>query len=529
MNASRVIIRDEDYSYQALGALKGISGFIGTFRRGPIADPSILITSAQQLRSLYGGPITGSDDYILAERVLTRGGKLRIVNVRNYTDPTDPSTLTATKAGDVTVTGDDPADPGQSTVNIFKLSPKYPGADYNNLKAVISTASNGQTLMGYFNLTIYIEGDEFYTTETYQNLRVPDRVTVADQTWLSDVLANSQLVVPSYLDLSGIGGTDAVVPSNGTKTFTGGSNGSAVVPADIIGNQAAGTGIYALDAYDDMYDFAAPSITETSVHIAGANYAAARGDIEYLAHLSHNLKTPAALISARAGITVDSKYYSVFSGGVIISDPVTGERRAISEVADVMGIGAYVDENFNPWFSQSNYTRGFIPNAIDVNYNLGSSGAYPQLNQLANRQINMVVAANGLIYLKGNFSGQFGSSLGSFRHVTRLLIYIKKTLKPILEKYLDEPNEFTTWRNLYDEVKPFLQSLKDGRATHSIPKWQGDQDATKLSDLKVNKPSDIDAGKYRVLLTIDPVGTINELTLVIGISSSGIDFEDPTI
>lgn len=530
MNASRVVIRDEDFSYQALGALTGISGFIGTFRRGPIADPSVLITSALQLRKIYGGPIPGNDDYLLAERVLNRGGKLRIVNVRHYTDPTDPDTLDADFADTVNVVGPDPVTPGDPAVTLFNLDPKYPGADYNNLKAVISAPSNGQDTLGYFNLTLFIQGDEFYTTEEYINLKLPSgRPGVTDQNFLSEVLANSELVTPSYVDLSGIAGTTQLVPTMGTLSFTNGTDGGAVVPTDIVGNKAAGTGIYALDGYSDMYDFAAPSVTDPVVHIAGANYAQERGEIEYLAHLDHNIKSPTGLISARAAITVDSKYYSVFSGGVQILDPQTGEVRAISEVADVMGIGAYVDENFRPWFAHSNYVRGFIPNAVGVNYNLGSAGAYPQLNQLANRQINMVVAAHGVVYLKGNYSGQFGNSKASFRNVVRLLIYIKKSLKPILEKYLDEPNDFVTFRTIYNEVKPFLQSLKDGRATHTVPNWQGDQDATKMSELKINTPADIDAGKYRILLTINPIVGINEIVLTIGISSSGIEFEDPNI
>src|SRR5690554_2853750 len=167
-NASRVIIKDEDNSYQALGALTGISGFIGTFERGPINDPSIIFTSALELRKVHGGYVTGSDDYLLAERILNRGGKLRVVNIRHYTDVSDPATLTATKSTAITIKGTDDGDP----VTLFTLQPKYEGAKYNDLKVQILAPSNGQDALGYFNLRLYIDGDSFYTTEEYNNLRI---------------------------------------------------------------------------------------------------------------------------------------------------------------------------------------------------------------------------------------------------------------------------------------------------------------------------------------------------------------------
>lgn len=524
MNASRVVITDANFSYQALGALTGISGFIGNFERGPINDPSILITSAMQLRKLYGGYVSGNDDLLMAERILNRGGKLRIVNIKHYDDPSDPDTLDATKAGNVNITLT-----GGGGGTLVALAPRYAGAKYNSMRAVVSDPSNGQAAAGYFNLTIFIVGDEFYTTETYTNLIGPsDRPGAGDQSWLSIVEANSLLVKPVYQNLSTIA-PGPMVPTKSTLSFTGGSDGDPVVPADYIGNQAGGTGLYSLDGYGDMYDFAAPSVTQAAFHNAAASYAQSRGDIEYVGNLGHTLTTAAGLISARDAVTVNSKYYSLSGGGIKILDPLTGAEKIIPQTADILGIGAYVDTNFRPWYSQDNFVKGFIPNAIGVNYNLGSPGAYPTLNQLANRQINMVVADKGLIYLKGNFSGEFATSKASFRNVVRLLIYIKKTLRPMLERYLGEPNDFTTFRLIYNEVKPFLTSLYDNRATYTVPVWQGDQDATTMADLKINLPADLDAGKYRVLLSINPIPGLNELLLEIGINSSGIEFTDPNL
>lgn len=517
-NAPRVRMIDEDVSQQATGSLLGISGFVGTFERGPVGVVSDIITSPYELRSVFGGYVNGDDSLLLAERILNRGGNLRILNLRHYSDASNPSTLTAVKAGEEAINVS--TDGGNQA--IANLEPKYAGAGYNKLVVDVKAPSNGQTAAGYFDLEIYIQGQETYTREVYQNLRVDGKPTALEANWLLEVTKRSKLVDVTYLDTSSI--TEAIlVPVKETLTFTGGSDGDPVTPTDYIGNSAAGTGFYAFDGVLDIYDLAAPTVSDTSVHIAGASYAEARQDIEYLGHLDYSGGT-AGIISEREDVTVNSKYYSLFSGGVEIIDPLTGLRRVIPEVADVMGIGAYVDTTFDPWIAQFNTTRGFIPNATGVGLNLG----FDNLNLLANRQVNMVVANRGLVYLNGNYTGQFENSKASYRNIVRLLIYIKKSLRPILERYLGEPNDFVTWKQLYNEVSPFLQSLEDGRAVYPNGwQWQGDQYATDLSQLVINNAADVDAGKYKVKLLLNPIGAMNEIELTIGINGSDVEFVDP--
>lgn len=510
-NASRVRLIDEDFSYQALGAMTGVSGYIGTFERGPIGTVSEVITSAVELRRRYGGFGTNNLDYLLAERILNRGGNLRILNLRHYSDPTDPSTLTAVKGGSQSILG-----PAPDSDVILTITPKYAGAAYNNLRAVVADASNGLTTQGYFDLTLFLEGDEFYTTETYTNLRVEQGTG-----WADEIMGRSILVDISY-------GSDnpatGIVPEKTTLTWAAstGANGGAVVPTDIIGNSAAKTGFYAFDGITDIYELAAPNISSTAVHTAGATYAQSRQDVEYLAHLDYSGGVN-GIISARAAITVDSKYYSVYSGGIKILHPITGQQIEVSEVADVMGISQYVANEQFPWIATDNYTKGFIPNAVGVGLNL----SYDDLNLLAQRQVNMVVAERGLIYLKGNYSGQFSFSKASWRNVVKLIIYTKKSIKPMVERYLGEPNEFTTWKQIYNEVKPFLQDLEANRAVYPDGwDWQGDQYATKLSELQINNVTDLDAGKYRVRLSLNPIPGINEIDIYIAINSAGVEFTD---
>src|SRR5690606_27816686 len=173
--ASRVRIIDEDFSYQPLGAMAGISGYVGTFERGPVGTVSPVITSALELRRIYGGYVEGNNDYLLAERILNRGGSLRVLNIRHYTDVSDPNTLTATKAASQIMLD-------EAGTELAKITPKYAGAAYNNLRVRIADPSNGLTTQGFFDLIIYIEGDESYSTETYHNLQITGKPTAVNAT-----------------------------------------------------------------------------------------------------------------------------------------------------------------------------------------------------------------------------------------------------------------------------------------------------------------------------------------------------------
>ena len=154
-------------------------------------------------------------------------------------------------------------------------------------------------------------------------------------------------------------------------------------------------------------------------------------------------------------------------------------------------------------------------------------GGSTKLDQLAQRQINAVVNISGRNFIKGNFSGQLASSRKSFMNIVKLLIYIKKSLQPSLENYLEQPNDFTTFRQIWQEVSPFLDNLasKENRALVEYS-WQGDQFANTDADLTVNNRADLDQGKYVARLYLKEVVSLQELTINIISTPSGVSFED---
>src|SRR5690606_34537620 len=108
---------------------------------------------------------------------------------------------------------------------------------------------------------------------------------------------------------------------------------------------------------------------------------------------------------------------------------------------------------------------------------------------------NVVILRNNSIQLCGNFTGVLSTSRTSFISIRKLIITIKKTLKPVLEQFLEEPNDIQTWKAIYRVVKPYLDSLagEEKRALHSY-RWEGDQNATSIDNLTVNDKDDVGLG-----------------------------------
>lgn len=117
------------------------------------------------------------------------------------------------------------------------------------------------------------------------------------------------------------------------------------------------------------------------------------------------------------------------------------------------------------------------------------------------------------------FSSQVKQDSERFLSIVRLNLYLKKFLRPVLNKYIEEPNVWSTWKRIWLEVKPTLDSLVDEDAMTEYT-WMGDQDATSWDDLSVNNEADARQGKYRAILKYKDVVPMQEVTMEIVIDAA---------
>jgi hypothetical protein len=453
------------------------------------------------------------DAYIVSTNaiVIVPKAGVALVTTVGFTGTTPPTGTVVTEA-----TFED-----GSNNTLFSFTPKYPGADYNNVMIMVSAANNGDA--DAFDITIK-KLDEPDLTESYPNLKIVGKPTVNQSTYLKDIADKSQFLVPVYNDLSGIVAAQITPRKTAIRYQTG--TDAATDANDYIGALSSKSGLYAADAYSDMAQFCIPNNSTTAVIQAASAYAAARKDLEFFAWLG-DFSTEAALATARDNTLIDSSYTKFFAGTISALDPfsTSGATLAISPMGDICGIFDFNDAKNGPWISAAGRTRGKILNALGVTNNFGTPGNYVNLNMLSNRQINLIVNESGTLYLKGNFTGQRANSAVSYGNVRRFLIHLKKTLGPFLEKFLEDPNDIPTWKAMYLQGFPTMDNFVEKRALFEYV-WDGDQFARSINELKVNNANDVGLGKYKLRMFLKVVVALQEITLDVILTPSGVSFED---
>lgn len=406
-----------------------------------------------------------------------------------------------------------------AAVPVFTLVMKYPGLDYNNILATIGSASNGDANSFDLSIEHLLEPS---LNEIYRNLKIVGNPNVANSSYLADVIAGSQLVNVTYLDLSGTSGQQR--PINSALKYDTGTDGGAIVDTDMVGSSTSKTGFYAFDGYGDMFEIGTVS-NSTTVIAAGVNYAESRKDLVFYGHLNNNLLTASAITAAKDALLLDSTYGALFIGGLTIVDPITGLPRNISAIGDILGASGYSNAKFGPWMSFAGTNRGLIYDALGVVNNFALDSQFADRNLLANHQINIVGNVDGELQIMGNFTTKLSNSQLSYLSIRKMIIYIKKTLSPILKTFIEEPNDTKTWKNIYQTCKPFLETLKAKRAIYDYD-WQGDQYAPSITKLTINNNTDVDNGKYLVKLFVKAINSLQYIEVDITLTKSSVSFED---
>lgn len=410
-----------------------------------------------------------------------------------------------------------------SAAQILGLTPKGPGTSYNNLVATVKRPTDG--ISGHFDLTLTILGDA-QATETYKNLYLSDNDALGTQPGLLS-LVNSALVnvtLPTTL----VGTTTLQrTPVFGAWGYGSGTAGGAIVTSDYVGNATYGLGLSAFDKYDDMVSITAPmlGVSDTGFSTSLTSYVENRKDLVGFIHVDNSYTTAPAIATARQATAINSSYIAFYGGGLKILSSLSGSSENVSEIGKVLSLMAKTHLNHGEHYSFAGVSRGRINGALGVVNNLGGPANRADLDMVANNQVNMVILRNNQTMLWGNFTGQTSTSALSFLSVRMLLIAMKKTLGPFLNQFLEEPNDFVTWRKMFYAIKPYLDSLKTNRAIFEYS-WQGDQFANTLDDLVINNATDVGLGKYKIRLYLKDVVSLQDIYLNIITTPAGVTFDE---
>lgn len=213
----------------------------------------------------------------------------------------------------------------------------------------------------------------------------------------------------------------------------------------------------------------------------------------------------------------NSKYVAYFSCGLIYySDE--GYEMDCDVMGTIFGLADSSSTSYGPWKSFAGMNRGICSDSLGpVSPNYGTPSRYEYLNELASHYANTIVikdtpSSGKQAMLWHNFTSQVKQDSYRFISIVQLSLYMKKNIRPIMEKYIEEPNVWTSWKSIYLEVKPILDNLVDQSAISEYT-WMGDQDATSWDDLSVNTEADARQGKYKAILKFKDIVPMQEIEI----------------
>jgi hypothetical protein len=228
-------------------------------------------------------------------------------------------------------------------------------------------------------------------------------------------------------------------------------------------------------------------------------------------------------INTCIGTIGNSKWVAYFAGGIKYYND-KGNLVNGDVLGTILGLGDYSAATYGPWRSFAGLNRGLIYDGNGpCSPNYGSPARYDDLNELAQNYANMIVVRNvgsgKSTMLWHCFTSQVKQDSFKYLSIVRLVLYMKKYFRPILESYLEEPNIWHTWSNIYLQVKPALDDMVNQDVISEYT-WMGDQQATSYDDLVVNNEADVRQGKYKVILKFKDIVPIQEINLVLSIDKS---------
>lgn len=560
-NAPKVSFSIENNNVMESTPSLGVSFVFARTTKGPKNDPSEIITTTNHFERIFGEEIIPGSTVSQIEKALRGGSKLRICRVLGpgSSQGTVPGTVTFTIGGKSVAIGfktqgyGDPVD-GRDTFKVKLVTQNYAtylhvisdvnGAVLENIYLYKYKEQNNAPLVDATGITkfnalsqyleLYISSDN-----SGQNVNTPSKL----KTWLDQ--ATTPITITPTASAAKASEEDGKVRA-------------AVQDKEVIWNATTGSAgaeptlnewkeaIDTLRDYTDVYNVTFSGINHhlsptdaIQLHKEMVILMDELEEYRYFVELpwwpadNNNYKAPTdptndtqmiALSQQWIGTMGNSKWVGLFAGGLKFYDS-EGELQNADCIGAVLGLADTVATTRGYWQSFAGLQKGVVYDAIGpVVPNYGSPSRYDQLNALANNYINIFClkdtpSAGKQVVLWNNFSTQFKQDSFRFLSIGGLVLYLKKTLRPILNKYIEEPNIWFTWKTIFGEVKPVLDAVVDANGMSEY-QWNGDQNAQSYSELTVNNEADVRQGIYKVKLTIKDIVPMQDIQIAISIDKA---------
>ena len=518
---------------------KGVSTVLARTTKGPVLDPSVLITSVTQFKREFGEELVPNGSKSNIEAAFERGSKLRIIRV---VGPGSTNGQVNTGKPCFTITVD-------NKVVGVKLTTRRAGEAIGTDKTFSVKFAVVNNTLGYEVVNAggqpIISGPVFtFKTQDANNNTSVDYLALAS--WIQ----NNPYFKVAMVDLDTSGEETTPVSIEAFLNKLAKIDGtSTAISVDIKAATAAGTigevetskptsaqWIAALEYIKDYTDSYNVILSHLDQYLGNSEavkvYIALRTILDEINEFRGFIEIPWYDSDGVTVRTLDSivqlaqqlqtaighsKWISYFAGGLKYSNSF-GLQQNSDVLGTVLGLADTSATGYGYNYSFAGVNRGVVPDAGGpVVPNFGSPARFKDLETLANNYVNIFVVKDTPSFGKRtllwhNFTSQVKNDSFRFIGNTGLILNIKKTLRTILESYIEEPNIWNTWSDIYAVVKPIIGNWVDSHAI-TEPKWIGDQEASSWSGLKVNTEEEVRQGKYHVVFTFKDVVSMQQVTV----------------
>lgn len=574
---------------QASTPLLGVSHVLARTTRGKFNSPDTLITSWPQFQRIYGEEIVPDGSVSNIKTALDLGSKLRISRVSG--NPEDLAYGYAKSDGSEVSIGIHLTDPADKVVKFkanFKIRTAEQGSPVldttgnnldrtfylrlqvdpgpNNKISLIQAKNSSFTSESILDSRPIFMASKYSSTSDTNPSPFIDPETIQSfiksvpfiELELVSVLDKDDTVVPAYSN-SGMEGVISLLKTHpnwyatflvGNTDMTTGSVNLTINEGNNGGDSTKDSWLEAYEAikgYNDSYQLICSHMHQ---HLSAADYISTSkaiaeevakyfDEVLYVEVPKYNTSNKPmthddmkAWLETNVPIIGSHKTTAYFGGGIKYYN-ANGSLQDCDVLGTVVGLGDRSASNNGPWFSFAGMNRGVVVSANGpVVTNLGGSSYVSTLQMLADWYLNLFVVKDTRTQGKRtmlwhSFTSNPINNSEKFLSIVRLNLYLKKSLLPILESYIEEPNTWDTWSLIYYEAKEILDDLVS-RGAMSEYTWAGDQFATSYEELTVNNEADVRQGKYRIKLRYKDIVPMQEIEMNIIIDSASKDISVST-
>jgi uncharacterized protein len=357
--------------------------------------------------------------------------------------------------------------PIQSSPQYLALTASNPGSWANALQARVDYGVFPVTNSALFNLTLQLldpasvgqPNPSVLRSEFFQNLSLDS----SSPQYAPSVLAQQSLLVAAALGTLSAGGAYAT----GFTLLTGGADGGAISDADILGDPAARSGMYALNSPQSQFNMLCLPPLDRNTDLQPATFAAAESFCVQQRALVL-VDAPAAWNTAQAAIdgvetgafgALRNANAALFFPRIQYADPLlNGVPAPFAPSASVAGVMARTDSARGVWKaaagSQANLTGAIGLSVLLTDADQG------RLNPLAINALRLYPISGAVVYGARTMLGaDILQSQWKFVPVRRTALYIENSLYAGLQFAVFEPNAEPLWSQIRLSVGSFLQDL----------------------------------------------------------------------